>query len=84
VAIPHPEFHGGGRTMPFCLQVDQFTGRKVWKKCVSKYRLGYFFFWFLTFQSQFVIPLVNSHCSGVNPKVNGHDVCELQNMQTSY
>jgi len=34
VAIPHPEFHGGGKTMPFCPQAVQFTGKGILKKCV--------------------------------------------------
>jgi hypothetical protein len=34
VAIPHPEFRGVGKTMPFCPQGGQFTGRGILKKCV--------------------------------------------------
>jgi len=34
VAIHHPESHGGGKTMPFCPQAVQFTGRGILKKCV--------------------------------------------------
>jgi hypothetical protein len=52
VVILHPEFRGGGKTMPSCPQVDQFTGERNFDEMpIAKYRLGYFKF--LTFNFGF-------------------------------
>jgi hypothetical protein len=32
VVILHPEFHGEGRTKPFCPRVDKLTGEENLKK----------------------------------------------------
>jgi hypothetical protein len=46
VVILHPEFHGEGRTMQFCPQVDQFTGEVNLNKknALAGYRLSCFNF----------------------------------------